>query len=534
MRHLLFVLGLVLALPGVAREKPQIPAELAATNGYAYVAFPKGGGASVTVRQGADGKPVVIDAPALALHLPGAQAFGRWLPAGHYQVVAWNALEWKNGPEFDVQAGRITDLGDFVPVNIGGYQLVLLPVHAVENDGGALAAAQPFASLLKDSVPIVMQTPSVSPAVSLGTPSTGLGLIADMLIAHDRKINKPSTLERLKSAHDPVEFLRIERSVAPPLQDEPARLPDGTLYFTSDLGQLRKRQPDGQWSNVGMDTLRQILAVESDGGRLLAGSDDGHIRASQDAGATWTEARTLGSMESIIDIDHADNVWVVATTELFKDAKAARGGGLLAAAPGSASVRLRVYVGHRDDLADLAVAKEFTLTPKDQIGWLGARGQLVDGRYYITVAPSLQRLDVATGRWTTITPGPRISSSRVDPDTGVVAALWSQGLFSKVYVSSDLGDHWTQIGRPPYVIMDVQMDNADRGWASRWNMNAFSGTWETYAFVPATKDWIKSGEAPFNCKPLRVAKDIPVLCIATDASIFGLHDGKWDVEFSAQ
>ena len=68
---------------------------------------------------------------------------------------------------------------------------------------------------------------------------------------------------------------------------------------------------------------------------------------------------------------------------------------------------------------------------------------------------------------------------RVDETTGVLSALWSQGAFSKLFVSTDRGDHWTQIGRPPYVINDVQMDSTERGWASRWNMNAFGGVWET-------------------------------------------------------
>lgn len=112
--------------------------------------------------------------------------------------------------------------------------------------------------------------------------------------------------------------------------------------------------------------------------------------------------------------------------------------------------------------------------------------------------------------------------------------MWAQGAFSKVHVSSDRGANWAQIGRPPYIINDVQMDAADRGWASRWNMNAFSGVWETYAFVPAKNDWDKSGEAPFNCRLMRIAPDVPVLCFAPDANILGLHAGKWEVEFSAQ
>ena len=44
----------------------------------------------------------------------------------------------------------------------------------------------------------------------------------------------------------------------------------------------------------------------------------------------------------------------------------------------------------------------------------------------------------------------------------------------------------------------------------------------------------KTGEAPFNCRLMRIAPDLPILCLTQDASILGLHEGKWEVEFSAQ
>lgn len=532
-RAIVFAMSLMLALPATAGDMPQVPAQLAPTHGYVYVAFPKGGGDALTVSPLAGGKDLLIDTVAPVTSLPAANAFAKWLPAGRYRVKAWGAYAWSDGPEFDVQAGRPTDLGELMPVNVGGYQFVVVPVRHPEHAGSLAAALAPIAGVLKDPTPLRYMIASVSAPITIHQKSTGMGLIADLLVARDRKINKPSTQKALIAARDPDAFLHLLRGITPPLQDEPARLADGTLFFPADLGQLRKRTPDGEWSSLGIDTLRQVLAVESANDRLVAGSDDGHLRASRDGGATWTALKSLGRLESIIDIDHADGTWVVTSTEKFEDPNAPRGSGLIAAAKGTPSVRLRVYVGHGEDLADLAVAKTFTLAPKDQVGWLGAHGQLVDGRYYLLAGTGLQRLDLATGQWSAITPGPRISSHRVDPSTGVVSGLWSQGAFSKLYVSSNHGDTWTQIGRPPYVIHDVQMDGVDRGWASRWNINSFGGTWETYTFVPAKNDWDRSGEAPFNCRLMRIAADIPVLCFAPDASILGLHDGKWEAEFSA-
>jgi hypothetical protein len=515
-----------------AKEKPQVAAALAPSHGYVYVAFPKGGGDAIAVVPVGSKKELRIDTPAPAVGLPAAQAFGKWLPAGRYRIARWGLLPWRDGIEFDVQAGRVTDLGELMPVNVGGYQFVVVPIPHPEHAGSLAEAMTPIASVLVDATPIPAATTAVSAPITIGQPTSGLGLIADLMLAYERKVNKPSSLDALLATRDPQPFLQLLRQTTAPLQDEPARLADGTLLFPADLGTVRKRTPDGEWSSLRMDTLRQILAVEHADGRLLAGSDDGRIRESRDGGSTWSELKALGRLESIIDIDSMGEYRIVATTERFDDPDAPRGRGLVVAMKGVPSVRLRVYVGRSADLGDLQLSKEFTLTPEDQIGWLGARGQIADGQYYILSGNQLHRLDIAGGQWRAITPGARVSSHRVDTASGVVTALWSQGAFSKVHVSTDRGETWALIGRPPYIISDVQMDTADRGWASRWNMNAFGGVWETYAFAPAKNDWDKSGEAPFNCRLMRVAADLPILCFDSGARVFAFRDGAWEIEFA--
>ena len=76
------------------------------------------------------------------------------------------------------------------------------------------------------------------------------------------------------------------------------------------------------------------------------------------------------------------------------------------------------------------------------------------------------------------------------------------------------------------------MDGGDTGWGSPLNMGAFRTNWETYAYSPATKDWARSGEAPFQCKLMRVSPDYPTFCITPDASVLAMREGKWEVEFS--
>lgn len=534
MRSMLFAAVLLLAVPGIAVSAPQEPAKLVATHGYAYASFSKGGRDTLVVSPVGSSREIRIDMAAPVPAVANMQALGMWLPAGSYRIAGWGFLKWKDGPAFEIKPGRVTDLGDYVAVNVGGYKTMVLPITHAEHSGAVAVATQPFASLLTNPTPLRPATLSLSPAMDAGRTDTGLGPIVNLLIAYDRKVNKPSTMDALISARDPDEFLRLVRTVTSPVQDEPAILADGTMYFPADFGQLRKRTPDGQWSNVGMDTLRKIMSVEAHDGRLVTGSDDGHIRETRDGGTTWTPLASLGSMRSVVDIDHAGTHWVVTTAENADPFEAGRIPLVARLQPPAKAARLRVYVAQHDDLSDLTLSRELPLEGKDMWGWVAAPGQLVDSRYYLLAGNTPQRLDLTTGRWKAIAPRERTSSLRVNPSTGVLAALWSQGAFSKVYYSTDHGDSWQQIGRPPFVILDIQMDTATSGWAARWNVNTWGGVWELYAYSAQKNDWVNIGEAPVNCKPMRVSVQAPVLCTATDSSIFALRDGAWKVEFSAQ
>ena len=537
MRSWMLAVVVLFAVPCVASGASKDPAKLVATHGYAYMSFSKGGQDTLVVTPVGSKRETRIfmaaDVPAVAK----MQAIGDWLPAGSYRVTGWGALDWEDGPTFEIKPGRVTDLGDYVAVDVGGYKTVMLPIAHASRQDAVDAASRTFASLLVDRAPIQAASMTLSPAMERTYVSSGLGLVGDLLIAQDRKVNKPSTINALLAAEDSESFLRLARTVTKPVQDEPAALPDGTLYFPADFGQLRKRTPDGHWSNVGMDTLRQITSVEAHDGRLLAGSDDGHIRESRDGGVTWNELVALGSKQTVMDIDQADGYWLVTileNTDAFKEGPIRVPSPLLNMQFVPRTVRLRVLLARADDLSDLKLAREFAMDINEMWAWAGPQGQLVNGQYYVLAGNTPQRLDLASGQWKAIPPRARTSSLRVNPSTGVVSALWGQGAFSKVYYSTDQGDTWQQIGRPPYVIWDVQMDTATSGWAYRWNANAFSGVWELYSFSPKKNDWDHVGDAPFNCQPMRVSTQVPVFCMTRDNSIFALRDGKWNVEFSAQ
>lgn len=518
MRILILGLSLFLLASTVAAKKVEPGlAELAATHGYAYVNFPKGTAGLLSVQMiGAKSELVLESRPD-----KGKNAYGAWLKAGNYKISKWGIYKWGDYPSFEIKAGHITDLGSMVPVNIGGYEVIVMPVRHKENAADINLAMEEYSSVLA-SADTIRWSPSAPPKPFAQTmPSTGLGLIVDVLMQQERKFNKTTINDQLKSATTNAELLRLTRTVTPPAGDEPAIDPESNLYFGADLGAVRVRRLDGSWGDISIDTLRKISAVEYADKTLVTGSEDGFIRASNDGGASWTILKSFGTSESILDIDHEAGNWIVTTTHVVP-------------VNNSASVPdiLSVYIAHADDLSDLKKSRDFQLGGNVLLNGDMLTGQLVNGKYYINTVHELHILDVQSLQWKSITPPAPITRHRVNPKTGLIAILRSAGLASKIHLSSDGGQNWKLIGRPPYVLIDVQFDAMDKGYASRWNMNAMSGVWEIYSYNSAIDDWKKVSDAPFNCRPMRISSEIPLLCFATNGSIYRQKGPDWILEFS--
>ncbi len=495
----------------------EVTPEQAAGKGYVFIYFPKRLGV-LEVRPVSGGSTVKLRQREGA----GGRAFGAWLAPGEYRLSNWDTYPWGDYASFRVEAGRVTDLGSLMPYNIGGYQEVVLPLRAAENAHVVDEVFKQYGSLLTSTDPITWTPTSVPQPIQLTQGYTGLGLIADMLMAHDRKVNKPSTIAQLKGATSTEEFLHLARSVTAPLYIHPAQDPGGNFYFGADLGQIRIRHADGNWSGIGMDTLHSLSAVAYVDGVLYAGSDDGVLRSSADGGQTWHDVRSFGKDQAIIDIEHEDTTWIVTTAhQLLTDNGAVR------------PDEMTVYTTQQGGLDALEKSREFLLEKK-LLGWVGAMGQLVHGSYFISTHDGLYRYDLAPRQWKTVTPPSNITTFHVDPATGVVSTLLSKGAFSKVFISSDKGDSWKGVKRPPYLIADVQFDNPTKGYAIRAESGAFKVTWEIYTYDASADDWIQESKAPPLCVPQRVSASLPVYCIASDGSILSKRGNDWNVEFSAQ
>jgi len=521
------------------KDAPKTPEELAATHGYLRLSVPQWEFATELNLTASQGKKDSLF-PAITKR-PGLRSRGGWIPAGQYQLTGVQGVDGKPWAPITVRAGELTDLGVLLRVPIGGYEYMVVPLVDAALDGEIAEARDSLKSVLKSPEAILWRPDSLPQTAKFTESGTGLGLIADLLIAYDRKLNKPALSKTLKETRGMAEFLALARTAMPPRVEEAAVDSQGNLYYAAELGQLRVRDRAGNWSNRDTGTLLELTAVESSGDLLVAGNLRGQLLASTGGGA-WKVAHALDASEAVLDIDRAGSRWFVVAATFVETQNPF---GFAAAPPGtprpwSFKGNLRIYSGTQDDLSDLALLKEVPMAELWATHMRGAAepviGHVVGNLYVVNTLTGIQKLDLAGMTWSTaVNPGHRVDGIRFSKDGKLLTARRNQGAFSKVSLSTDLGATWTPYSRPPYIIYDLVLQTPESGTATRWNMNTFGVALEFYKYDPKVKDWRKDYETPAGCvQMLRDADFEQRYCLTTGGSILDYRDNAWVAEFGLE
>jgi len=505
----------------------QDPKALAPTHGYVFANAPKGADLlEITPVAGGKAVRLVERAESAAAqgvwvqegdHLVrGVTKQGLWVPEGEYFVSRWGDATWQPEQRFRVQAGRVTDLGSLVTFGIGASYRIFASLRPVEETHAIDGVLKEFDAVLSQKEPISWHQSKPSDPSRIAIAPGDKGLIPDLFRSAAFKNSQPPLVRSLLAAATPDQLLADAREITSPITEEAAIDESGRLYFGADLGVLRIRTPDARWTSVAMDTLHKISAVEWSDGMLVTGSDDGVLRRSKDGGGSWSELNRIGG-EAIIDIDHADGVWLLTTSR----------------AQGPQIDRISVYKASQADLSDLVKLRDFAVEQKRLAYWFGARPQ-TRGQKFTLGIERLYQLDIPTMAWNELPVPFDVSTFWIDEKSGAIAAL-NSGFRQEIATSLDNGKSWTKIKhKPKFRVVDVQFEGKDRGYASRLFQDPTTSYWNTYDYDPTDEDWRVTSRAPSNCEPLRVSMSMPVLCLQSDGSIQRLEfDGNWTVEVDA-
>jgi hypothetical protein len=463
------------------------------------------------------------DVPVLSgTHEPAA---GVWLPAGDYRLFRWGGREVGEYPSFHVDAGAITDLGGLVPIEVGAYRGIVVPVRT---DATAIAtkdAVKALGTLAAQPEPIAWQ-PSSAPLqlADQGAASPLPGLIPLGLAAIERKRGKPPMSERLSTDKDSRHVLDIARESAVPVMKLPTIDERKRLLFGAELGQIRVRDETGLWTSIDTGSLHRVTALGASGQTLVAGMDDGSIRSSLDGGVHWTEVSRLDCEGGrITDVSFSGKQWAVTAFGLNE-------WNFAGLPPMFKMTRVCVYLSADADPAHLVRKQRVDFEPRLMITDL--HSHITPTGYFVSVSPDLMRLDFTTGSWQRLPFDGSIDGFSYNDANDTVVAFHPQGAFSKVFVSPDGGATWKRVSRPPYVIGDVRFLSPTEGYAVRLNAKAFSVQRELYRYDAARDDWSMTKALPEDCVGLlNDGEGKPAYCLSRGGSILNLAQTPMAVEY---
>lgn len=500
-------LSLAACLLGLAACTTTVPTRLgpAAGTGLVYANLP---GQNITHSISVRAVNGSATYPLDIVYEDGSRVAETWLPSGDYKLDRWDGLAFGDYVSFHVEAGRVTDLGALVPIAIGGYKFVVLPVRPAGSDSALQAVRTEFASHLRDA-PIEWRPAAPPQAIQQPQRPTGLGLIADLMTAYERKVNRPPLRQLLAEAKSSQAFFDLAKaSVAPTTQ---VALTDGQgdLLYGADLGQIRVRHPDASWTSIDSGVLATITALARRDDLLVAGYDNGRIRTSVDGGKTWNAAAALPSDEPVIDISWSGKHWLATTF--------------------GASKAVNVYASAGDALGAFAAVHQAVARWGFHI-----RGQLTEEAYYVNADPDLYRLDLNSMQWSKVPAPTDVDGFNVSPNGDLLTVFHAKGIFSKLFLSTDKGVSWKQHKAPPLVIDDVKFSDPTHGMAVRMRPNAFSVTVMLLRYQQAADDWSVLNQPPEECEHMiDDASGKPAFCIARGGAILGQDGGTWRIESAA-
>lgn len=484
--------------------------------GYVFASIFKGGDPDILVTSVQTGKKFDLS-NLVGTKVPSA---GSWLPAGDYTISEWNRQAFGPYSSFHIEAGRLTDLGSLVSVDVGGNEFVVLPLRLeIEASATAPILANLRPSLTSDQQlswsPRGVPQPLKYPVE--GTPD--LGVIANLITRYGQRLNTPPLRERLMKAPDAASFFALAKESSPPLPQAGVADDQGNLYYGADFGQVRRRSPDGQWNALDTGVLAKVTAIARHGTALIAGYEDGSIRQSSDGGISWHQVTSLDCANSVVDVSWSETRWLATSVDMSMDANAFVHVG-----------KFCFYASSGDDMAGLAKIKEMQSSVPNMTALPHA--VVSAGSYWVAVPPGLMRLDLRSMTWSSAAlPGP-IEGFDVSAKGEVISTFHAQGMFSKLYVSKDKAMTWQKSRSPRYIVRDVVFNDAGQGVAVRSEAGVFLLKLELYKSDSLGKSWTIMQKLPEEC--LYLIDDpqrVPQSCVTRGGSIISIAGGSPHLEY---
>lgn len=490
----------------------------AGQGGFVYVGLPgQSAYVTVTVKSLSDGSTYTLD----TIFSGDEGSAGSWIPPGDYKIAKWDTYDYPDYTAFHVDPKRVTDLGNLIPIQIGGYQFVVVPVRLKELASGVDTVIAKYRPLLETAV--ALEWNPINPPRPMDIPqpafNSSLGAFVELLSEYSQHLNKPPLRQQLLNSGSNQAFFESARASSAPLTQMAAQDEGGNMYYGADWGQVRVRTPDGSWSSLDTGTIHQVTALTRQGSRLVAGYDNGQIRLSTDGGKSWTLVKTLDSGDAVIDLSWTGSTWLAVTADL-QDSVIAKSG----------SKQIVVYIS-----PDQALDQFSRLKVMVPVGAAFTHAQLADHDFFVSVDNTLMKLDLRTMAWSNMTLPVVMTGFGITKPGNTIVVYKAKGIFSKLYVSTDLGTTWSSRNAPQLVIRDIKFTSADNGIEVRMRPNFLTTSTMLMRYEAVNDRWVPESDLPKACeRMIDDANAMPRFCVTKNGAILSQNQGKWSIEYASE
>lgn len=515
--RLTLALSVAAALSACATQSvEQSTAELRQSHGYVVAAVPLVIGADapvVIIRSTASGREYTLSAPK-----PGAGTRGLWVPKGTYEITSELGPRTGVSEPIQVEPGKVTDLGGLVWAGVGNRQRILLPIRHPDLSADIAQALAPLKAHVASDA-ILWRPSQVPMAQPVPVAMANLGLIGALLMEYEAEVNKTPLRARLRSARNLAEFTGLFLDSATPVLGEPDFDASGQLFIGSNFGRLRVRDDQGNWRTIDTGAISPIMAVAVGADRWVVGTHDGQLLEGKSGAQVWTRVHQFTDGESVLSLARAGSRYVVLTGHFAGTARQ----GFQASFDG-----LQVYLFDPAARPQLRLLKKLEVSSSSPFTRRSTlQGSAAGKHVFLNAGESVERLDMATLAWKTVSPSHDVSHLRSAGDGAVLTAFKAQGLFSKLSISTDFGETWVMGETPPYPVHEIRMESLATGTASRWDTGAFSVALQTMAFDAPSKSWRATWTAPQSAcvRTIRDAQGKEAWCVSGGGSILRIGGG---------
>ncbi|MEH6460420.1 hypothetical protein [Chitinimonas sp. JJ19] len=446
-----------------------------------------------------------------------AATASRWLPAGEYDVDGMFKDSSPHYTPIKVEAGRMTDLGGLMFFDLGNYERTLLPFRHPELTQQATTFAEQHAAVLVSRERIDWQPDRPPPAQATPSGTSGVGLVADVLMNISQHANRPSLNKQLKEADSIQKFYELVRIHQIPWSSVGSAENQGVQYFGASLGQIRTRDAAGAWHAIDTGTLSQINAIYAQEKRIVAIAESGEIRTTDEIHQSpWHAIGKLPENLTPFGIHKLGSEFIIVAGNRHRPDMNVGWNAI------------HIFSTVSGDFSNLKEIKNI----KRSHFFILPQAYIYNENYFLSMETDIQRYSPRDGVWDTIYPGHRTTQFLLAAETGFLTAFEENGVFSKLSVSSDLGQSWEKITQPSYPTFEVAFHDKEHGQAIRANPGAFSSSWELVQFNVNSNRWDTISESPKGlCR--RVLSDIRkrnFYCFSGIGDIFRFSPGELTAE----